>query len=379
MTARILIVDDLEPNIRLLEAKLTAEYFDVLSAQNGRDALTLAREQRPDVILLDVMMPHMTAIEALEIVRKSSDLVTLPIILISALTDTQTIVKGISLGANDYITKPINTLIVMARVKTQIQLKQMADERKSMMRELEQANEIKLQMMQIASHDLKTPLSNLALLIRVIRKLNAGDEKIMTYIGTINKMIASMVRIIDAFLSSTIFLAPDIQAVSALAVLNDVLEQYELSAENKNIKIEMAISEDVLIAADDTRIKQVISNLLSNAIKYTPPDGWIKIDGTIKESLWRLQIRDSGPGIPEDEQQYLFEAFSKNFISTQPTADENSTGVGLWIANKMIESQGGHIGMDSPDEGGCCFWIEIPLYQDERADDLFVCHIDLVV
>lgn len=366
---RLLIADDEEANRNLLERILSIDY-DVDAVINGQEVLEQLKIQDYDALLLDIMMPIMTGIEVLEVIREDIDLATLPIILISALTDTETVAHGLNLGANDYITKPINAMIVMARVKTQITLKHLMDEHKITMHSLEETNEMKLQMMQIASHDLKTPLSNLSLLIRMIRDRSTGDPKILNYIGTVNKMTANMVRIIDDFLSSNIFVLPDISSLSSVTLLHDILVQYEFVAKNKNIEIDLDTDGPVLISADEARIKQVISNLLSNAIKYTPPGGWIKIRARKAGAMWRLEIQDSGPGIPGDEHKYLFEAFSQNYISTQPTGDENSTGLGLWIAAKMIESQHGIIGMDSPEIGGCCFWIEIPLFIDDDIDEL---------
>lgn len=364
---RLLVADDEEPNLLLLQRILSMDY-EVDIVRDGNAVLEQLTTEEYDALLLDVMMPGMTGIEVVELIRKSTDLATLPIILISAVSDTQTIVKGITLGANDYITKPISAMIVLARVGTQITLKRLMDERKMVTAALEKTNEMKMQMMQIASHDLKTPLSNLTLLIRLIRDHSSGNPKILNYIGTINKMIANMVRIIDEFLSSKIFIDAELSEVSSLTALLDILAQYELSAKNKNIEINLDAGGDIPIFADETRIKQVISNLLSNAIKYTPLGGEIYIRTQQNGEMLRLEIQDSGPGIPADEEQYLFEAFSKSYISTQPTADENSTGLGLWIALKMVESQHGIIGLDKPEEGGCCFWIEIPLFFDEDND-----------
>ena len=106
---------------------------------------------------------------------------------------------------------------------------------------------------------------------------------------------------------------------------------------------------------------------MSNAIKYSPKDSTVYLYAQIDEDaqLWRLFIEDSGDGIPEDEQQYLFKPFSKEHISTEPTAGETSTGLGLWIVSEMTAIQGGRVGMHNTDNYGACFWIELPLAPEQ--------------
>jgi two-component system cell cycle response regulator len=128
MTARILVVDDLETNVRLLEAKLTLEYYEVLTAMDGLTALQIAGEERPDIILLDVMMPGMDGFETCR--RLKADPVTrhIPVVLVTALDGREDKIKGLEAGADDFVTKPIDDLILFARVKSLVRLKSVMDE-----------------------------------------------------------------------------------------------------------------------------------------------------------------------------------------------------------------------------------------------------------
>lgn len=128
MSARILIVDDLVPNIRLLEVKLTAEYYDVLTATNGADALEIAREEKLDLILLDAMMPGMDGFEVCRQLKADPNLAHIPVIMLTALEESRNRVRGLEAGADDFITKPINDLILMARVRAQLRLKMITDQ-----------------------------------------------------------------------------------------------------------------------------------------------------------------------------------------------------------------------------------------------------------
>ena len=128
MTARILVVDDVEPNVRLLEAKLTIEYYEVLTAMDGASALEIAAAERPDIILLDVMMPGMDGFETCR--RLKADPVTrhIPVVLVTALDGREDKIKGLGVGADDFVTKPIDDVILFARVKSLVRLKAVMDE-----------------------------------------------------------------------------------------------------------------------------------------------------------------------------------------------------------------------------------------------------------
>lgn len=128
MTARILVVDDVEANVRLLEAKLTLEYYEVLTAGDGATALTVASDERPDIILLDVMMPGMDGFETCR--RLKADPVTrhIPVVLVTALDGREDKLKGLDAGADDFVTKPIDDVILFARVRSLLRLKSVMDE-----------------------------------------------------------------------------------------------------------------------------------------------------------------------------------------------------------------------------------------------------------
>jgi two-component system cell cycle response regulator len=128
MTARVLIVDDIPTNLRLLEAKLTAEYFSVQSAQSGAAALQLAESDPPDIILLDVMMPEMDGFEVCRRLKTNPRTAAIPVVMVTALSDTEDRVKGLDAGADDFLTKPVNDLTLFARVRSLVRLKMAMDE-----------------------------------------------------------------------------------------------------------------------------------------------------------------------------------------------------------------------------------------------------------
>jgi two-component system cell cycle response regulator len=128
MSARILVVDDIMPNVKLLEAKLSSEYYEVITAYNGPEALEKAEKESPDIILLDVMMPGMDGFEVCATLKKNPKLAHIPVVMVTALTDTQDKVRGLESGADDFLSKPINDTALMARVRSLVRLKMTLDE-----------------------------------------------------------------------------------------------------------------------------------------------------------------------------------------------------------------------------------------------------------
>ena len=128
MTARVLVVDDLAPNVKLLEARLTSEYFEVLTASSGAEALRVSSESPPDIILLDVMMPGMDGFECCRRLKADARTRHIPVVMVTALSESEDRVRGLEVGADDFLTKPVNDVALYARIRSLVRLKMLADE-----------------------------------------------------------------------------------------------------------------------------------------------------------------------------------------------------------------------------------------------------------
>jgi two-component system, cell cycle response regulator len=128
MTARILVVDDLEPNVKLLEAKLSSEYFDVITATDGPSALAMIEGEAPHIVLLDVMMPGMDGFEVCLRIKENTATAHIPVVMVTALSDASDRVHGLESGADDFLTKPLNDSALFARVRSLVHLKLLTDE-----------------------------------------------------------------------------------------------------------------------------------------------------------------------------------------------------------------------------------------------------------
>lgn len=356
----ILAVDDERPNLMLLERVLRRQ-FRVISVTNVQTALDTLLQAPFDLILLDIMMPEIDGLKALEMIRHNPKTADIPIILISALSDGQNVSRGLEAGANDYIGKPIDTEATLARVRTQIALKKLQDERKQTIAELEAAQQMKDRLLRMASHDLKSPLMN----IRLATMLLETDADCMpdglNLLGSVQASVDKMENVIKDFLDTaavqTGALDLHMESIELEPLITGVLVEHQPHALRKNITLKRGDTGGV-ITADKARFQQALANLVSNAVKYSPADTQVTVGTTADGDHVIISVADQGPGIPAAEHNKLFTQFGK--LSPRPTAGESSTGLGLWIVKHLVTLQGGEVGLDSPAEGGSVFWIRMP-------------------
>jgi signal transduction histidine kinase len=356
---RVLIVDDEASNIAILDRLFRSDYQTV-TATKGDAAMKLLQDETFDLVLLDIMMPQVSGLEVLKSIRQNPQTVDLPVILISARMDENDVVEGLSIGANDYITKPFRLAELRARARTQITLKRLQDERKETIDELQAAHEMKDRFLRIASHDMKGPLSNLRMAHYLLRKHLDDRPRPLELLDNAEVSIDAMQSVINEFLDTAALQSGkiDLRMMDSPVepVVGSLIRQYHLNALKKEIAIDCHV--EGCVYADVARLEQALGNLLSNALKYSPRGSTVTIWTDVSGDRVRICVADQGPGVPEDERDRLFTQFGK--LSAQPTDGESSTGLGLWIAKHLTIIQGGDIGVETLETGGSVFWIEMP-------------------
>lgn len=356
----MLIVDD-EMGNRLLLKRLFQHDFQVTCVDNGYDALDLLAQAPFDMVLLDVMMPRMNGLEMLRQMRAKASLADVPVILVTALAENHYIIQGLQMGANDYVTKPLETDVLRARVQTHLTLKRLLDERKQHILELEAAQAFKDRSFQMASHDLKGPLGNLRMALNLLRRYTSEDERAEELMQMADQTVSNMRCVIEEFLDLAALQSGKLDIHIDRVVVDDVIHQvvseYTLNAMEKEIVLD-SLPTDLLVYADKARFAQCLANLVSNAIKYSPAHTTVTVWAEAYANRVRICVADQGPGIPLEERARLFTQFGK--LSPRPTNGESSTGLGLWIVKHMIALQDGTVDVECPPEGGSIFWIDLP-------------------
>ncbi len=355
-SSSLLIVDDDQAVRRLLNQQFQ-QGFRLTFAETAASASAELEQQTFDLVLIGVDAPNVNGFELLRQLRAEPATADLPVMLISA--DKACVVEGLRAGANDCLTKPLDTDVVRARVETQIALKRVADERKQTIAELRFTQEMQENFTRIVSHDLKGPLTNIRMAQFMLRDIMQENEQAQSILDNMDVTLDGMVEMIRVFLDAmdSQQLEPVLAPQDALELVYNVIEQYRMSAERKEIELRMTDCSGVVLA-DHRLLRQVLCNLVSNAIKFSPQQTQTTLSTEQRGDVIRFSVADQGPGIPPDEWGQLFTMFSK--LSVRPTGGESSTGLGLWIVKSLTELQGGSVGIDQREGGGSIFWVELP-------------------
>lgn len=360
----ILVVDDDVVSRKLLK-RIFQRTCAVDMAENGRQALGKMVAHEYDVVLLDIMMRDLSGLDVLKILRHSKSMLELPVILISAMSDTEDVARGIRLGANDYITKPYELDVVQARVNTQLHLRKALKDRQQLITQLESVNKMKTQLLEIASSDIKGPLNNLRMLGTVMQSQadeNPALEKLASIMET---NIQAMLRVADSVMEvRTVDKANtplERRPLHVPDMIRQVVFQHKSTIQDKKLSVILEDS-DRWVLGDSERFQQALSNVIHNAVRYSPSNSMVKIQVQPDDKVCRIRIIDQGVGIAEDERKHLFTPFSASRIGQQPlNRTEQGKGMGLWIAKELMSSQGGTIGFEPVATGGSIFWLELPL------------------
>lgn len=361
----ILVIED-EPLIRqTLETYLDVSDYIFEIVDCGEAALSLLNTCRPELILCDIMMPGMNGYQVCAEIKAQLHLKSIPLIFLTALHSSEQILQGFQVGAVDFITKPFNFSELEARIKTHLELSRGRQKLEEYTHRLEKLNEEKDHFLGIAAHDLKNPLSTILLRAQMtqMKAPTITPEKLHSSMDLICSDAQRMLEIVSNLL--------DINRLETgkVNLKNEMLDLKSLShslvdlwcekAFAKKIKIIPEWNESPLSLFTDRHVLfQILENLLSNAIKYSPPDRFVWFEISESDTEVCIQIRDQGPGLTFEDQQKLFQKFTR--LSAQPTGGESSSGLGLSIVKYLVEQLQGKIECKSELGQGACFILVLP-------------------
>jgi two-component system sensor histidine kinase/response regulator len=359
----ILVVDDQPANLRAVSALLTRHGYSVETAGNGEDALRLADETAPDLLLLDMMMPGMDGFELLARLKQRPALQRLPAVFLTAAQDRELLLRAFDVGAVDYVTKPFMPEELLARVNAHVGLKLTRDRLERVARERQE-------LVNLVAHDLKNPLSSVLFASDVLRNNACKAERVPRYLQMIHESAADAIGYIRRYLELQAAhngKSPEAATVSLREVLSWLVERYELQLESRGMRLQVVGEDDsAIVAIDGLVLRQVAENLLSNAMKYAP--------GSVVELSIRagspgyrqLRVEDRGPGISPARQRELFKPFTR---LSDSNPDGLSSGLGLSLAKQILAGSGGQLWYEDREGGGARFVVELPVAQAETVAD----------
>lgn len=363
VTGSVVIADDDPVNRLLVREVLEADGHTVYEARDGYEALRAATH-RPDVILLDIMMPNMDGFEVCRQLKADPDLASIPVLLVTSLADRRDRLAGIAAGANDFLTKPLDTYEVVLRVRNAVHLH-------SLFTQLQGMHEQMNHLFGMASHDMLNPL---AMIRTYSTQLLSDREKLpepfIRCLTTIDRSASYLLRLVSDLLDVSKIeagkLTLHLERCDILQMVGDVVLLNQILADRKSIRIDLqAAIHPEPIYVDRAKIEQVLNNLISNAIRFSPPASTVTVSLEPGDGTLDITVADEGPGIPANELGLIFKPFG--ITSLKSAEGELQTGLGLAIADKVVRGHGGCIRVDSTVGKGSRFHVSLPVSKVDPA------------
>ena len=376
---KILVVDDVQSNVLLLKALLGREGFGIVYAMNGTEALEKVKSEHPDLILLDVMMPDMDGFEVAGHLKVEPEQAEIPIIFLTALNDSASVVKGFQLGANDFISKPFRREELLIRVEHQLSL---VDARRVILRQTEELRKTiagRDKLYSVIAHDLRSPMASIKMLCNTIMMSidpQTGPGDVFEMLEMTNKTAEEVFSLLDNLLKWTKSqlgkLSNVPQPIDMVGLVDGVIEVFKPIAESKLISLELDSEvEFINVIVDIEMIKSVVRNLISNAIKFSHKNTVVMVhvkvqdvmdenkteEGNGKEVL--VTVSDRGCGIKNEDQEKLLN--ESTHFTTFGTDSEEGSGLGLLLCKDFVSKNHGRLWFTSEEGVGSNFNFTIPI------------------
>ena len=362
---KVLIVDDVVSNVLLLKILLQQEKYQICTANGGKMCIEQAKSEKPDLILLDVMMPDINGFDTATILKKDPETKHIPIIFLTALNSPNDLIRGFQVGANDFLTKPFNKEELVVRVYHQIKLVAAYRIIEEQNRNLRATIKNRDKMYSVIAHDLRSPMASirmvLNLLVNAVSKDSLGPE-LFELLDKANKESEVCHDLLDNLLKWTKSQTGTLNVVLQDFDLNDVvpgvIDIFEMIALTKKITLQYKGTDTPLVVrADNDMLKTVVRNFMSNAIKFSPEGASIDITMTSDADFAKISVRDHGVGIAPDR---IDSIFSKG-ETTYGTGGEEGSGLGLQLCADFARKIGGDVLVESVVGEGSTFSVFVPL------------------
>jgi len=365
----VLIVDDEEAIRDSCRQVLSKSGYACHTAVDGIEGLHLAHQVDPDVILLDLMMPGVQGLEVLDQVLKSHP--NTVCIVITGYATIESAVEAMKRGAFDFLPKPFTPEELRLIVTRGLEQRRLLRETAALREEKER---MKQYFITIVAHELRSPLLLVKQYLDLIvgGKMGSIDDTAKEMLDGAHGTLKGLLNIIADWLELARINAGDIaggtEEIDIWPVLSKVIEEMTPLAAEKNVTLKLdPPPEQTKVRAHAESLSVVFGNLVSNAIKYNRPNGSVILEGHATDGTLRVDVRDTGMGIPEEEIPFIFEDFFR--VKSSKTAEIPGTGLGLSIVKKIVEGHRGSVEVESKQNEGTAFSVYLPLLRQEESPD----------
>ncbi|MBU3914601.1 response regulator, partial [bacterium] len=370
-----LIAEDSGVTRSIINNILQGEGVNTFLAANGREAFELlkAGKHEIDIVITDFMMPEMNGDELCRKIRHELGNKIIPIIFLSAMSETSMMLEIFKAGASDYLNKPFAKEELLARVRVHLESRLLNNKLLNQVHALKRLSKLKDDFISITSHDLRSPLNGILGFTNLLLQddsINSKNKEFLTHVKDSGDFLLNLINdILDLGQAQSVTHELEMVEVSVRDLLGSSVNTVRHMATPKGIKLTVddRLKGPSRIKGDKNALIRIFNNLLSNAIKFTSKDGEVKqIIEMESGNRISVSILDTGIGISEDKIPFLFDKFSK--ASRPGTAGEKSTGLGLSITKELVRRHDGKIEVISKVGKGTCFKLLFPLSVTIDAD-----------
>ena len=362
---KILIVDDVMSNVLLLKILLSNEKYQVCTANCGNMCIEQAKNEKPDLILLDVMMPDISGFDAAQILKKDPATAHIPIIFLTALNNPSDLVHGFQVGASDFLTKPFNKEELVVRVFHQIKLVAATRIIEKQNSELRATISNRDKMYSVIAHDLRSPMASIRMVLNLVVNSVSKDvvgPELFELLDKANRESEEVHDLLDNLLKWTKSQTGRLNVVRQELDLNDIIpgvvDIFEMIALTKKINLAYQGSDKPVVAVvDNDMLKTIVRNFLSNAIKFSPEDSTIEISLSTEGDFAKISVHDHGVGIDPERLDSIF----KKGDTTYGTGGEEGSGLGLQLCADFARKNDGDVRVESVVGEGSTFSVLVPL------------------
>jgi two-component system sensor histidine kinase/response regulator len=355
----VLVVDDQEIALLMLSETLRSFGYGVITASNGQMALDRAIQSQPQAVLLDVVMPDLDGFTVCQRLKQHPETGSIPVLIVTALSDSASRMRGIEAGADDFLSKPIDPDEIRLRVRNACRMKQLYDETRNALVDLRCLEEQRDGLVHMVAHDMRSPATTimgyLELLAMKLRPHLTPDLKRMfdtcdTQCQRLNGMIGDM---LDLSRMERLGLPLKRQSVPVQDLLLAAVQQLGTRAE----RVQFGPPAKGQVQADTTTIQRVLTNLLDNALAYSPKSEPVRVAVVDAGESWRFEVSDGGQGIPADQRERIFDKFVR--VSAGDNA-RRSVGLGLAFCKLAVLAHQGTIAVTDAQPHGSTFSFTLP-------------------
>ena len=362
----VLVCDDARSTRQLVCAALADSNYSLIEAVDGDEAIELARRVRPELMVVDLMMPGRNGLEVVAELRSDAEFADMPAVMLTAHDAISDRDAAADAGADRFVAKPFSPVKLASVVDGLIRRRLVVQNER-----LRELDGLKDSFIALVSHELRTPLTSIGGYLELILEEEIGDltPQQRRFLEVIERNAKRLLRLIGDLLLVTQIEAGKLElerGVVDLAKLPaDGVEAARPQAERKGIELRLDCEQEPVLPGDSIRLAQVLNNLISNAVKFTPQGGHVEVRVSSGQGTAAIEVEDSGIGISPKEQDALFSPFFR--ASGAVKREIQGTGLGLVITKAIVEAHRGEIHVVSDEGVGTTLRVQLPLEEESSG------------